>query len=123
MTVTLTRSNGWGLPSVNGSSVTLETSLPLQEEAPEAQALRPQWINLETSSGVSKSAGTIQTTLDQLARVVRSWVEVARPEPVEIEHEVFVLMPPRSERTVDLRVKHAGRAIPLIHLEDLDTDS
>ncbi|HRJ79563.1 MAG TPA: hypothetical protein PLF37_13735 [Planctomycetota bacterium] len=42
---------------------------------------------------------------------------------LEVEREVIVLLPSNRQRVVDVHVSYAGKARPLISLDDIDIES
>ena len=77
----------------------------------------------QISNGVTDGATAIQQLVQQLMTEVGEW-QMRRPSRlVDVEQEVAILMPPKRERVVTLHLHHAGRARPLIHLDDVLVES
>lgn len=120
MTIASLASFDLGYAPLNGSSVALSSQVV--EEPCDAQSLSFDWLSLKNSGGVSPSAGLIQTMIGRVARDISNWLVTYPATPIDIEQEIAVLMPPKRQTMIKLHVKHAGRAMPLIILEDLYTD-
>jgi hypothetical protein len=61
----------------------------------------------------------MQQLLQQLMAEMGGW-QMKRPSRlVDVEQEIAVLMPPKRERVITIHLHHAGRALPLIHLDDM----
>lgn len=73
----------------------------------------------QASMGVSEDATAIQQLLQQLMAEMGGWQMKNHSRLVAVEQEVAVLMPPKRERVVTLHLHRAGRARPLIHLDDV----
>ena len=74
--------------------------------------------DLHVSTGVSQSASVIQRMTGELVNDIHEWLALSISMP-EIEREVIVMPPPNKQRIVKVHVRYAGRAMPLISLDDI----
>ena len=113
-------STPWLMPETSGSSIRLSRSLPghlpLTLTVVEPQGSLP---GLWNSTGVSTGAEAMERSVRQLWVEFRQRLATYSPIRVDIEREVIVLLPPKRQRTVTVHVHHAGRAKPLINLDDI----
>ncbi len=123
-TLALTHHAEVDLQSMIGSSIQWSRYFwPQSRFAIEEQAIyanKPSAFSV--SSGISVSAHKVQQQVEELAVELHSWSTTHETIPVDVEHEVFTLMPPKQQQVVTVQVQNQGRANPLICLDDVMTD-
>ncbi len=108
------------MPAIIGSSVRLSRTVHIPPPKPSAdRSQMVEFAGLWASSGVSESANAIQRLIQQQIGKLTPWLVAPTSTSIDVENEVVVLMPPKRERVVTVRVSYAGRAKPLIVLDDM----
>ena len=73
-----------------------------------------------TPSGVSPGAKVIEQIFQQIFFEISHWSRIE--SNIDIERDMAVLLPPKTERIVTIRASHVGQPDPLISLDNiLDT--
>lgn len=113
----------WAQARSNGSSVFLNRSAkdstrmaPIQRGAMPSTA-----VDLRLSTGVTGSASIVQQMTNDLIGDIRDWLILSDVLP-QVEREVVALLPPNRHRVVTVHVRYAGKARPLISLDDIVTE-
>lgn len=123
-TLALTRNTKVDLQSIIGSSIHWSYYFrPQSRLATEEQVIYankpPAFL---VSSGISVSANKVQQQVEDLAVELHGWSTTHETRPVDVEHEVVTLMPPKQQQVVSVQVQNQGRANPLICLDDVMAD-
>jgi hypothetical protein len=121
MTAAVLAHADWSLARPNGSSVFLNRSVRGSERiAPmRRDSITPVAPEFWLSTGVTGSASVVQQMTNDLIADLQDWLALSVALP-EVEREVIALLPPNRQRVVKLRVRYAGKAKPLISLDDID---
>lgn len=121
MTAAVLAHADWSLTRPNGSSVILSRSVRGSERiAPmRRDSLTPVAPDFWLSTGVTGSASVVQQMTHDLIADLQDWLVLSAALP-EVEREVIALLPPNRQRVVKVHVRYAGKAKPLISLDDID---
>lgn len=114
-TLALTRNAKVDLQAIIGSSVQWSRYFwPQSRLATEEQVI---YVNkppaFSVSSGISVSANKVQQQVEELAVELHGWSTTHETIPVDVEHEVVTLMPPKQQQVVTVQLYSKGRAQPL----------
>lgn len=73
----------------------------------------------EAASGVSDDAEALQRMLHRAAPEVDHWQSISSDDAPDLEKEIVVLLPPKSQRQIVVKARYVGRATPLIDPDDI----
>ena len=120
MTTAVFAPTDWPLPPLNGFSVALDQVTKGNPRAARLQlrGMSPTSTDLYLSTGVSQSASIIQRMTSELLNDIQEWLTLSVSMP-EVERDVVVLLPPNRRRVVTVHARYAGKALPLISLDDI----
>lgn len=107
--------NNLSLSAIIGSSIQLSQYLwPQSESVTSKESGSNKLTGFQVSTGISPSANTIQQQVEKLTVEWFSWsVQHDTVQPIDVEHEVVTLMPPKERQVVTVQVYSKGRAQPL----------
>ncbi|MEZ4736630.1 MAG: hypothetical protein R3E79_56830 [Caldilineaceae bacterium] len=106
--------NNLSLSAIIGSSIQLSQYLwPQSESVTSKESGSNKLTGFQVSTGISP-VNTIQQQVEKLTVEWFSWsVQHDTVQPIDVEHEVVTLMPPKERQVVTVQVYSKGRAQPL----------